>query len=107
MTLPSSPVRQLSLTGASTGSADPLVNEVAHDNGVSREKSIEGVELKKRIEQCKSKIVSSLSRALRQELASRRRQRCLAAAQKSPCLRAAPMPWKNWRNNYPAACPFQ
>jgi hypothetical protein len=48
--LPSSPVRQLSLTGASTGSADPLVKEVAHDNGVSREKSVEGVELKKRIE---------------------------------------------------------
>src|ERR1700681_1595823 len=86
MMLPSSPVRQLSFTGASTGSADPLVKEVAHDNGVSREKSIEGVELKKRIEQCKSKIVSLLSRALRRELASRRRQRCLAAAQKVALL---------------------
>ncbi len=31
--LPSSPGRQLSLTGASTGSANPLVNEGAHDNG--------------------------------------------------------------------------
>jgi NAD(P)-dependent dehydrogenase (short-subunit alcohol dehydrogenase family) len=25
---------------------------------------------------------------------------------KVACLRAAPMPWKTWRNSYPAACPF-
>src|SRR5882757_9423900 len=107
MMLPSSPGKQLSWTGASTGSVNLVANEVPHDNGVPREQSIEGVESKRRIEQCKSKIVFSLSLALRRELASRRRLRCLVEAQKSPCLRAAPMPWKHWRDNYPAACPCQ